>query len=92
MDAKWISLALVLLAQLGGVVWWASDLSGSVNHNNYQIKMMAKDVEKNSIFVRDWPAGRYGSGSLPDDVRQNLRIESLEKQMEKVVTKLWNGN
>ena len=90
MDAKWISLALGLLAQLGGVVWWASTLSGQVSHNNYQIKMLAKDVEKNSIFVRDWPAGRLGA--LPDDVRQTLRIEALEKQMEKVTVKLWNGH
>ena len=53
--------------------------------------MMNKDVEKNSIFVRDWPAGRYGSGSLPDDVRQNLKIEALEKQVDKLTKKLY-GN
>jgi len=84
---------VALLIQLAGIVWWASSLQSSVQHNDYQIKMMSKDVEKNSIFVRDWPAGRYGSGSLPDDVRQNLKIEALEKQVDKLTKKLYgNGD
>ena len=53
--------------------------------------MLARDVEKHSIFVRDWPSGKYGSGSLPDDVKQNLKIEALEKQVDKITGKLYNG-
>ena len=92
-DPKFIiSLLIGLAVQAGGIVWWASNLQSSVAHNNFQIQMMAKDVEKHSIFVRDWPAGNWGSGSLPDDVKQNLKISMLELDMDKVMSKLYNGN
>ena len=92
-DSKFlISLGVGLAIQAAGIVWWASNLQSSVQHNDFQIQMMARDVEKHSIFVRDWPAGKWGSGSLPDDVKQNLKIEDLEKQMDKVMSKLYNGH
>ena len=40
MDAKIVAMAIALLVQLGGIVWWASNLQSSVQHNNYQIQMM----------------------------------------------------
>ena len=93
LDAKFIvSLLVGLAVQAGGIVWWASNLQSSVAHNNFQIQMMAKDVEKHSIFVRDWPAGKWGSGSLPDDVKQNLKISMLELDVEKIMEKLYNGH
>ena len=92
-DSKFlISLGVGLAIQAAGIVWWASNLQSSVQHNDFQIQMLSKDVEKHSIFVRDWPAGKWGSGSLPDDVKQNLKIEDLEKQMDKVMSKLYNGH
>ena len=92
MDTKFLAIGIGLLLQAGGIVWWASNLQGSVQHNNYQIQMMSKDVEKHAIFVRDWPSGKYGSGELPSDTRQDLKIADLEKQVEKVMTKLYNGS
>jgi hypothetical protein len=53
--------------------------------------MMNKDVEKNSSFVELWPAGKWGSGSLPSDVKQDLKIERLEQQVERLITKIYNG-
>jgi hypothetical protein len=92
MDSKFVvSLCVGLAAQAGGIVWWASNLQSSVQHNDFQIQMMAKDVEKHSIFVSDWPAGKWGSGSLPSDVRQDLKIGMLESDMDKVLSKLYNG-
>ena len=92
-DSKFlISLGVGLAIQAAGIVWWASNLQSEVRHNDFQIQMLAKDTEKHAIFVRDWPAGKWGSGSLPDDVKQNLKIEDLEKQMDKVMSKLYNGN
>ena len=87
-----ISLGVGLAAQAAGIIWWASTLQSSVQHNDFQIQMLSKDVGENTIFTRDWPAGKWGSGSLPDDVKQNLKIEDLEKQMDKVMSKLYNGN
>lgn len=93
LDPKFvITLGIGLAVQAAGIVWWASNLQSSVQHNDFQIQMMSKDVEKHSIFVRDWPSGKYGSGSLPDDVRQNLKLEMLEKQMDKIMSKLYNGH
>tara|TARA_R110000824_G_scaffold103542_4_gene245979 strand:+ start:957 stop:1250 length:294 start_codon:yes stop_codon:yes gene_type:complete len=92
MDSKFlISIGVGLVIQAGGIVWWASKLQSDVQHNNFQIQMMSKDVEKHSVFVRDWPAGKWGSGSLPDDVKQNLKIGMLENDMAKVLSKLYNG-
>ena len=80
-----------MAVQAAGIVWWASNLQSSVQHNDFQIQMLAKDGDKHTIFVRDWPAGRWGSGSLPDDVRQNLKLESLEKQVEKLTEDLYKS-
>jgi hypothetical protein len=91
-DTKFIiSLLVGLAVQAGGIVWWASKLQSDVQHNNFQIQMMAKDVGENTIFTRDWPAGKWGSGSLPSDVKQDLLIGKLETDMDKVMTKLYNG-
>jgi len=87
-----ISLAAGLAIQAAGIIWWASSLQSSVQHNDFQIQMMSKDVEKNSSFTELWPAGKWGSGSLPSDVRQDLKIGMLELDMEKVMSKLYNGS
>ena len=91
MDGKLISLVVMILVQAAGVVWWSASLSASVQHNNYQIKMITRDVEKNSTFVELWPAGKWGSGELPSDTRQDLKIERLEKQIESIIDKVY-GN
>ena len=87
-----ISLGVGLAVQAAGIVWWASNLNSSVQHNDFQIQMLERTVTKNAEFVELWPAGKWGSGSLPDDVKQNLKIEELEKQMDKVMSKLYNGH
>jgi hypothetical protein len=86
-----VPLLIGLAIQAGGIVWWASSLQSSVQHNDFQIQMMARDVEKHSIFVRDWPAGKWGSGSLPDDVKQNLKIAELEEEVDRLTRKIYNG-
>tara|TARA_Y100001951_G_scaffold63519_1_gene50866 strand:- start:242 stop:538 length:297 start_codon:yes stop_codon:yes gene_type:complete len=88
---KFIGVALAILVQAAGIVWWASKLEGEVRHNDFQIQIMAKDVEKTVEFVELWPAGKWGSGSLPSDVKQDLKIERLEIQVDKLNNKLYNG-
>ena len=44
-----------------------------------------------SKFVELWPAGKWGSGSLPSDVRQDLKIGTLEMQVKKLNEKIYNG-
>ena len=92
MDNKFlIGMGITLLIQAAGIVWWASTLQSSVQHNDFQIQMMSKDVDKNSSFVELWPAGKWGSGSLPSDVKQDLKIERLEMQVHKLTDKIY-GN
>ena len=94
MDNKFIiTVGVALLVQAAGIVWWASSLQSSVQHNDFQIQMMSKDVDKNSSFVELWPAGKWGSGSLPSDVNQDLKIERLEMQVNKLTDKMYgNGD
>ncbi len=67
-------------------------MASAVSHNNFQIQMIAKDVDKNSEFVELWPAGKWGSGSLPSDVKQDLKIERLEVEVQKLNGKVFNGS
>ena len=87
-----ITLGVGLFIQAAGVVWWLAGLSASVQHNDFQIQMVTRDVEKNSRFVELWPAGKWGSGSLPSDVRQDLKIGQLEIQVQKLNSKIYNGH
>jgi hypothetical protein len=92
MDHKFlITLAVGLFIQAAGAVWWLAGLSASVQHNDFQIQMISKDVDKNSEFTELWPAGKWGSGSLPSDVRQDLKIGQLEAQVRRLNLKVYNG-
>ena len=93
MDTKFIlTLAIGLALQAAAGVWWLATMSAKVQHNDFQIQMIAKDVSKNSSFVELWPAGKWGSGSLPSDVRQDLKIGQLEMQVQKLSEKIYNGS
>ena len=50
-DSKFlISLLTGLALQAAGVIWWASNLQSAVQHNDFQIQMIGKDVEKHAVF------------------------------------------
>ena len=51
--------------------------------------MMNREVSKNSNFVELWPAGKWGSGELPSDTRQDLHISELQKRVEKLMDELY---
>ena len=92
MDSKFIiTLAAGLIIQAAGIVWWASSLQGEVRHNDFQIQIMSRDVDEAISFFKLWPAGKWGSGSLPSDVKQDLKIERLEMQVSKIMDKVYNG-
>jgi|TARA_R110001583_G_scaffold33397_2_gene112666 hypothetical protein len=90
-DRGLLTIAVAILIQAGGVVWWASSMSARVAHNDYQIQMMRPIVEEAISFTKLWPAGKWGSGELPSDTRQDLKIAALEKQVERLTAKLYNG-
>ena len=103
-DTKFaITLGIGLAVQAAGIVWFIANLNSSVQHNGYRIEMLQREVRtdvetihkemaENSRFRTEWPQGVYLSGELPSDTKQNLKIETLEKQMEQITSKLYNGN
>ena len=46
-------------------------------------KLMHNDVIKNTEFRIKWPRGEMGA--LPDDAKQDLRIEYLQKDVDKLI-------
>ena len=82
-------LFLTLAAQAAAIVWWASNLNSSVQHIDFKIQMLGRDVAKNSEFVELWPAGKWGSGELPSDTRQDLHITELQRHLEKLMSELY---
>ena len=56
MDTKTLlSLGIGLVVQAAGIVWWASKLQSDVQHNDFQIQMIAKDVSENSELLNYGP-------------------------------------
>ena len=45
-------------------------------------------VDQNSEFRVKWPRGELGA--LPDDAEQNMRLNHIEKQLEKLLEELDN--
>ena len=91
MDSKFVAIGIGLLIQAGTGIWYIASVDSRVGHNNYQIQMMKPDLEEAISFTKLWPAGKWGSGELPSDTRQDLKIAALEKQVDKITTKLYNG-
>ena len=92
MDSKFLAIGVGLLLQAGAVIWYIASVDSRVSHNNYQIQMMVPDLEEAISFTKLWPAGKWGSGELPSDTRQDLKIAALEKQVDKITSKLYNGD
>ena len=92
MDCKIISFIIALILQAGGIVWWSASLQARVQHNDYQIQMMKPDIAEAIEFTKLWPSGKWGSGELPSDTRQDLKIKMLERQMERLNARIFHMN
>lgn len=90
-DLKLLAIGITLFVQAGAGLWYIASVDSRVSHNNYQIQMIKPDVEEAISFTKLWPAGKWGSGELPSDTRQDLKISALEKHVEKIMSKLYNG-
>ena len=54
--------------------------------------MMKPDLAEAISFTKLWPAGKWGSGELPSDTRQDLKIARLEKHMDQILRKIYEIN
>ena len=91
METKFLAIAAGVLLQAGMGVWWLASLNSRVSHNAYQIQMVREKVHHNSRFVQDWPSGKWGSGALPSDVKQDLLLLQVQKDIDKLMGKIYNG-
>ena len=74
-----------LLSILGAVaigVWSYFGIVERLNNIETNGKLMIADVEKNTEFRIKWPRGEMGA--LPDDAKQDLRIEYLQKDVKEL--------
>ena len=53
---------------------------------NQHVERLEADLTKNTEFRIKWPRGEMGA--LPDDAKQDLRIEYLQEDVEKLIARI----
>ena len=77
--------SLDLISILGAVaigVWAYFGIIERLNNLETRSTLAEADLEKNTEFRIKWPRGEMGA--LPDDAKQDLRIEYLQKEVEEL--------
>jgi hypothetical protein len=82
-NLKWLIQIMVVVAIS---VWGYFGLTERINFIEHDVKLMQVNVEMNSEFRVKWPRGELGS--LPDDAEQNMRLNMIEKTIEKQQEKM----
>ena len=59
-------------------------LNSRITQLEHGREMDQNEIFKNSQFRERWPTGDWGSGMLPSDSEQFLRIEALERDFDEV--------
>jgi len=72
-------IGLIMLVGVAVTTYFSITERISIVERN--IDLLNMSVEQNSEFRIKWPRGELGS--LPDDAEQNMRLDYLEKQVEK---------
>ena len=86
LDIKALVGMVIGIVSIAGV-WFT--LQGEIAQLQIDVIRMQDDVELNHEFRVKWPRGEMGA--LPDDAKQDLRIEYLQKEVDvlrEVVKKL----
>ena len=77
-----VGIVLAILAIAG--VWFS--LTAQLSQLQLDVIRMQDAVKMNSEFRVKWPRGELGA--LPDDAKQDLRIEYLQKDLEELKLQL----
>jgi len=73
-----IGMVLGIVSVAG--VWFS--LTAEISQLQLDVIRMQDDVELNHEFRVKWPRGEMGA--LPDDAKQDLRIEYLQKEVDEL--------
>jgi hypothetical protein len=73
---------LQIMVVVGIAVWGYFGLTERITFLEHNLKVANIQVDMNSEFRIKWPRGELGA--LPDDAEQNMRLDMVEKTLEKV--------
>ena len=79
LDIKALIGMVIGIVSIAGV-WFT--LQGEIAQLQLDVIRMQDDVELNHEFRVKWPRGEMGA--LPDDAKQDLRIEYLQKEVDEL--------
>ena len=79
LDVKALISMVVGVVSIAGV-WFT--LQGEIAQLQLDVIRMQDDVELNHEFRVKWPRGEMGA--LPDDAKQDLRIEYLQEEVKEL--------
>ena len=79
LDIKALIGMVIGIISIAGV-WFT--LQAEISQLQLDVIRMQDDVELNHEFRVKWPRGEMGA--LPDDAKQDLRIEYLQKEVEQL--------
>ena len=82
-NLKWFVQIMVVV---GIAVWGYFGLTERLNFLEHNLKLSSVNVDMNSEFRVKWPRGELGA--LPDDAEQNMRLDMLEKVIDRRTAKL----
>ena len=77
-----VGIILTILSIAG--VWFS--LTAQLSQLQLDVVRMQDAVKMNSEFIVKWPSGELGA--LPDDAKQDLRIQYLQQDLEELKAKL----
>ena len=78
-DFKSLIGILAVILSIAGVYF---TLTGSLSQTQLDVIRMQDSVEMNSEFRINWPRGELGA--LPDDAVQDLNIEYIQRDLQKL--------
>jgi hypothetical protein len=82
-NLKWFVQIMVVV---GIAVWGYFGLTERLNFLEHNLTLAQVNVDMNSEFRVTWPRGELGA--LPDDAEQNMRLDMLEKVIDRRTAKL----
>ena len=76
-----LGCAAKVIGLVGATVWIYATIEKRISAMEMDLHRIHTEVGQNNEFRIKWPRGELGA--LPDDAEQNMRLNFIEKQVEK---------
>ena len=76
-----LGFAAKVIAFVGVAVWTYATIEKRISNIEMELHRINTELKQNSEFRVKWPRGELGS--LPDDAEQNMRLDFVEKPLDK---------